>query len=1112
MPFQVHRQTHFHAPRFVVKTIQVMKLTAILLLCAILHVSAKSYSQSVTLTEKGATLEKVLKDIRKQTGFQYLFMDQTADQVKGIDLSVREASIEDVLDLCFKDLPLTYSIENKFIIIKRKNRKVSSEPIKSALPLTDIHGKVMDSLGNPLAGASVYIKGTKLGVQTRQDGTFDFKGINAESTLEVSFTGFQNKEMKIGSRSDINIMLSVSNNPLDEAQVVAYGTTTRRLNVGSISTVSSRDIEEQPISNPLEALEGRMTGVYVQQTSGVSGSGFNLQIRGQNTFMYNNGNVNGNLPLYIVDGVPFSASSLDLNTNISGQITNNASPLNAINPADIESITVLKDADATAIYGSRGANGVVLITTKRGKAGKTKVDLNAYSGAGSITRMMNLLNTPQYLQMRNEAFTNDGASPQGYDHDVNGDWDTTRYTNWQKALIGGTAPTTSMQGSLSGGNQNTQFLVGGGYYRQGTVFPGDFADVKASAHFNINHTSENKRLQATFSVSYVADQSNLPASDPTGIALTLPPDAPPVYNANGGLNWANGSWPIGNNPFAFFATSYNGNTNNLIGSSTISYSILPGLTVKTTLGYNNIALSQTNVTPISAQNPAYNPVGSGNYGNSSVNSWIIEPQTEYSRNVNKGKLSFLVGGTFQQTLSQDQSFFATGYTSDALIQDLTAAPSFYASTSDYTQYRYTAGFGRINYLLEDKYILNLTGRRDGSSRFASGKQFGNFGSVGAGWIFSKEKFVSDLLPILSFGKIRASYGVTGNDQIGYYQYLSTYSATQYPYNGITGLTLARLVNPDFGWGTNKKGELGVELGFFKDRILLVADYYYNRSSNQLVSYPLPVITGQSSVEANLPATVENNGYEFQLNAVNVKTPNFIWNTSINLTIPFNKLLSYPNLAGSSNANLYVVGKSLYIRPLFHFLGVNDTTGVYQFQSAQGATPNPTYPNDLQARKQIAQDFYGGMLNSFRYKQLELDILLQFVKQTGPNYLSYFQPPGMQTNQPITALDRWQRPGDDKSIQQFTQAYGGNAYTAYSNLQQSDAILGNASFIRFKNISLSYQLSPVWTSKMKIQVIRIYLHVQNLFTFTKYLGLDPETQSFGSIPPLKIITGGIQITL
>ncbi|HMH34147.1 MAG TPA: SusC/RagA family TonB-linked outer membrane protein, partial [Puia sp.] len=846
-------------------------------------------------------------------------------------------------------------------------------------------------------------------------------------------------------------------------------------------------------------LEGRVAGLDITQNTGVPGGSFTIQIRGQNSI------ANGNNPLYIVDGVPFTSTSL--NSNFTSPVIDGGNPLNGINPLDIESIDILKDADATAIYGSRGANGVILITTKKGKPGKTKFDLTAYTGAGQITRKMRLLNTPDYLKIRREAFKNDGVVPNNSTARDLLVWDTTRYTNWQKELIGGTSHYTDLEGSISGGNINTQFILGGGYHRETTVFPGNFFDQKASAHVNINHYSENRKFNMAFSGFFVIENNRLLNLDLTNNALVLAPDAPPIYDSAKNLNWQNGTW---NNPFSILLRNYKANSSNLVTNLILSYEVLKGLKLKVNFGYNIMAVDEMQNAPKKSLNPAFAAAqASSVFANSNTSTWIIEPQAEYSFLAGPGTLTALVGGTFQQNLLKAQATQATGFSSDALIENPAAASSLNVLSSTYSQYRYESLFGRINYNLFDKYILNITSRRDGSSRFGPGKQFANFGAVGAAWIFSNENFIKKGIPVISFGKLRASYGTTGNDQIGDYGFLDLWSPTSYPYQDNGSLYPTRLVNSDYAWEVNKKTEAALEIGMLKNRILFTLGYYNNRSSNQLVGYSLPLITGFSSVQANLPATVQNTGWEFELNTTNIRNKHFSWLTAINLTIPRNELVAYPGLEASNYVNKYVVGQSLYIQKLFHNTGVDPQTGIYSFEDAD-KNGSIDYPQDLIAIKKIGKDFYGGLQNTLQYKGWRLDFLFQFVRQTGLNYMYYFAAAGRLSNQPDIVLSRWQKPGDQTNIQQFSQNFSSPATRAYFNNQLSDHATGDASFIRLKNLSFSYQFPTNWTGKIHLQDCRIYLQGQNIVTFSNYLGLDPENQRFYNLPPLRVITAGIQI--
>lgn len=1080
---------------------RVMKLTAFILLVACLQVSAGANSQTLTLSLKGATLEKVFDEIKKQSGYYFLYEEGLLERARRVDIQAKGASLKQVLDTCFMNQPLTYRIVNKIVVVINKELKdinaVDQDPI-------DVKGRVTDKDGNPLSGANVKIKGTSIGTTTDQNGNYELKGIDEKAVLEISYVGHEMQVIAVGNKKIINAILDVSMRELDATIIKGYYTTTKRLNTGNVSKVTAETIGQQPVSNVLQALQGRVPGMFITQHTGVPGSGFTVRLRGQNSI------ANGNDPLYIIDGIPFTSTpigSRSLNNIIVG-----GNPMSFIDVSEIESIEILKDADATAIYGSRGANGVILITTKKGKAGKTKGEINFYTGAGKVTRTMDLLNTSEYIQMRREAFANDGATPQAWDDDLV-NWDTTHYTDWQELLIGGTANITNANASISGGNSNTQFLIGGRYYKESTVFPGNFANEKSSVYFSLTNTSLNQKFKASLSGSFLSDNNNLYRTDLTLVALTLAPNAPSTYDSNGQLNWGPGFF---DNPLRYQLQKYRANTNNLVCNSILSYQLLSSLQFKASLGYTQMNMDEIATYPIGSFPPLFNvKTGSSSFSSNRIKTWLIEPQLIWHKEFGNHKLDILVGTTFQENLKQGETLQAEGYSNDELLDNIAGASTITKSSSAppyYIQYRYNAIFGRINYNWGDKYLINVTGRRDGSSRFGPGKQVANFGAAGAAWVFSKEKIIGNLFPFLSYGKIRASYGITGNDQLTDYQYLNSYSATTYQYLNSVGLIPSRLFNADFAWETNKKFESAIELGVFQDRIIFTANYYMNRSSNQLVGYPLPLITGASSIQFNLPATVRNNGWEFELNTINIKNKRFSWSSSLNLSVPRNKLIAYPNLEGSSYANTYVVGKSLFIRNKLHFIGVDAETGLYDFEDLD-KDGNISFPNDLQPLKEVTQEYFGGFHNNFKYERIELDIFVQFVKQTGLNYLyNFLYAPGLLSNQPRIVLNRWQKPGDISDVQKFTQEYS-TVYDAYDRSQSyGDNILSDASFIRLKNISLSYQLPRTWTQRIKMDNCKIYLQGQNLITLTDYEGMDPENQSTGSLPPLRIITAGIKITL
>jgi len=1076
-----------------------MKMLCILMLAASLQIAARGYSQSISITLKNEPLEKLFTAVEQQTNFRFVYSQEAMELSKHVTIEVKNETLENILKLGFTSQPLTYSIDEKFIIVKIADKKK-----EIVVLFHDINGRVVNENGEGVI-VTITEKGTTNAVSTDADGYFQLKGVDENSVLVVTGVGIETMEIKVAGKSSISISVKTKITGLTEVIInKGYYSTSRKLNTGNVSKVTAETISKQPISNPLSALQGRVSGLQITQLTGVPGGAFTVRLRGQNSI------ANGNDPLYIIDGVPFSSTSIS-STAISLGTTRGGNPLSSINPADIESIEILKDADATAIYGSRAANGIILITTKKGKAGKTKVDVNIYTGIGKVTRFMDLMNTQQYLQMRHEAFSNDGVIPTSSNARDLLVWDTTRYTDWQKLLIGGSSHFTDAQVSLSGGNVNTQFLIGGAYHKESTVFPGDFAANRASVHFNLNHISTDQKFKLLFSNSYVNEINNMPGIDPTQSAFILPPLAPPVYNGTGQLNWGLSASSSFSNPFSIFLRKYKVNTDNLISNVILSYQVFPSLQMKASLGFNNIQLDELSTNPKSSISVFSSSLASARFGKSGIKTWILEPQLNYDVKIGNGKLNTLIGTTFQENIGKGEVLIGTNYTSDALIENISAAPSISTSIS-YSKYRYNAVFGRINYNWTDKYLINLTARRDGSSRFGPGKQFANFGAIGLAWIFSKEKFTNDNLSFLSYGKLRGSYGTSGNDQLGDYNYLDTYSPTSNPYQGILGLSPNRLLNPDFAWELNKKLEANIELGFLKDRILFSTSYYRNRSSNQLVGYSLAPTTGFGSIQYNLPATVQNSGWEFELNTTNIRSENFRWLSEINVSIPRNKLIDYPNIEGSPYANIYQIGKSLNIQKKYHFVGVNSQTGVYIFEDVDG-NGSISSPADLQALKKVEQNFYGGLQNSILYKNWQIDFFFQFVKQTGRNYL-YNSPdlPGNINNLPTYFLNHWQKPGDISDLQRLSQNYGSAAASAWFNLavNSTDNSITDASFIRMKNLSLSYMLPGKWGSKLRLTNSRIYLQGQNLFTITSYKGYDPENQSTSILSPLRIITIGVQL--
>lgn len=961
-----------------------------------------------------------------------------------------------------------------------------------ALQQQEVHGTVTDQNGVPIPGVSVIIKGTNRGTVTNVDGEYNITAA-PQGSLLFSYLGYKPSEVSIDGRREINILLVEDISSLEEVEINAgYYNTTRRESTGNISRVTAEEIQMQPVISPLQALQGRMAGVEITPGGSHPGMAFTIRIRGRNSLRED-----GNFPLYIIDGVPINSTPIESNSELG---TSGMDPLNTLNLSNIKSVEVLKDADATAIYGSRGANGVVLITTKKGHGGRTGLEASIYTGVATVPNKLDLLNTQQYLQIRRQAFENDGIEPtttNAFDLVL---WDQERYTDWQELFFGGTSSLTNASLATSGGDENTSFRLGGSYHKQGTVYPADFDYQKITAGLNFRHVSENKKLEMDLSVNYGLDITDLVGNvDLSHNAFYLPPNAPGIFTEDGELEWQEWAEAGWENPLAGFFNTSKTQSNNLVSSLGISYKLIPGLSIKSNFGYTNLSSREI----IKRPKRSYSPTSWENLDHSSLHlengrkSWIVEPQLEYRGSVGTGNLNVLLGGTFQESDFRQFGLQGEGYVSESLIGNLTTAERIINANSQNTKYRYAAVFGRLGINWGEKYFLNFTGRRDGSSRFGPGKKVANFGAIGGAWIFSEDLFKEDRDSFLSFGKLRASYGITGNDQIGDYGYLDAYEATL----GPGGLYPTQLSNPDYSWEINKKLEGAVELGFLKDHINLSVAWYRNRSSNQLIGYALPSTTGFATIQANLPATVENTGLEVELSTLNFLSKNFDWQTSFNFTLPKNELLEYPGIEQSSYANTYKVGHPLNISLLYQYEGLDPETGYYQVTDV-----NEDGKFDFEDRivvQHFGREFSGGINNNITYKNLSLQFLWEFVKQDG--LLTFFNA-GSIGNQRAAVMGAFD---DGSRYQQVSTSSQAN--NAYSRVLNSPFSIVDASYLRLKTFSLAYNLPSSVLQQLRLRNGKIFLNGKNLLTLTSYEGIDPEMPIGGTqFAGLRTITGGLQV--
>lgn len=960
----------------------------------------------------------------------------------------------------------------------------------------NITGTIYDA-GGGIPGVVVKIKGTNIFTITDEFGQFQIDAQKGD-ILIISYPDYETIEVPINEQTEINLELFPAVTQLEEAVINAgYYTVKDKERTGSIARVTADEIENQPVNNVLDALQGRVPGLDITPTTGLAGGGYTVRIRGQNSISA------GNDPLYIIDGVPYYSGSLGAQ-ELSGSIlpSGNISPLNTLNPSSIETIEILKDADATAIYGSRGANGVIIITTKNGSIGETKISVEFSSSLANITKKLNLLNTEEYIKLRQNALLNDNFSEYpATAYDINGTWEKFRYTDWQRKFIGNYASNNLARASISGGNRNTKFRIENSLSKETTVFPFNFNYKKNITHVNLNHNALNNKLYLNFSGTYSIDNNKLPGTDLTFKSLILPPNAPALYDSQGELNWENSTWE---NPFGELEVVYNNRSQSILANLNMQYHLFKNLSIKSNLGYTSSSLIETKASPSTRFNPAYGATSeysSFTLNEAKRNSWIIEPQIDGTIKTENFTFNYTLGGSLLEQNFDQSIIVGSGYVDNALLNTISAANHINYLKDQITQYRYLGVYSRLNINYINKYFINLTGRRDGSSRFGPNKRYSNFGAVGLAWIFSKEKFLENL-DWLNFGKLRASFGVSGNDQIADYQYLDTHSISNLNYDNNIGISPIRLFNPNYAWEKNRKFETSIELQIFKNNINFESTYYQNISDNLLVGIPQPLTTGFNSINANLDAVVENNGWEFTLTTKNYNLQNVKWNTTIQFTLPYTKLKKFDNLNNSTYRNLLEIGYPLKIYKMYNFLGVNPNTGLFEFQDYNG-DGIITAAHDRQYVADVTPKFYGSILNSINFKNLHLDFSFQYVNKKAFNEFYGFGPAGLMINQPKSVINYWSVTNPNSEYQITTTGNNSDAIKAHSLFASSSSVISDASFLRLKSISIRYQI-PLKSEYL----LELFLNGYNLWTITNFKGGDPE-QLPGFLPPLKRLSFGFK---
>ena len=984
------------------------------------------------------------------------------------------------------------------------------EPVKMEI---DVTGRVINSEdGSALPGVSVAIKGTTTGAITDAEGRYRITVPNAESILVFSFVGFLTAEITTGNRTTIDVRLAGDLKSLSEVVVVGYGTQKKSDLTGSVSSITAKDIRQVPVASLDQALQGRATGVQVTQASAAPGGGVSIRIRGGNSIQASNE------PLFVIDGIPIFPSNATFAPGNAGGQAQNA--LANLNPGDIESMEVLKDASATAIYGSRGANGVVIITTKRGKSGATNVDVENYYGIQQVARQLPLLNAAEFAEIANESRVNRSQAPIFTPDQIASFQNNS--TDWQSQVFR-TAPIRNHQVTVSGGNDATRFALAGNYFeQQGVVLNSGF--TRASLRVNLDK-NVTKRLSIGNSLQISRAWNNQQVTDITrgGVvngSLVFSPTLPVRDPQTGQFTFDNSSVPgsqqVGNPVQDALETLNRTVTNRMLGSVYAEYSILTGLRLRTSFGVDYQAGRRDFYAP-STNNRGRNAFGSALVEKKDVISPVSTVTLTYDRTFGTNQITLLAGYESQtQTVDFLQSS-ATNFPTNALEADnLSLGQVVGTPFSGRSLWRLDSWFGRANYTLASKYLFTATFRADGSSRFGAGNKWGYFPSAALGWRLNEEDFIKDL-NIFSNLKLTASWGLTGNQEIGLYQSLAGLNTVRYPFGEVINIGLApdRLPNSDLRWERTSQYNFALETGILENRVTLEAAYYYKKTQDLLLNVDLPRTTGFSTFLRNI-GSVENRGLELTLNSANL-TGQFKWNMGGNITFNRNKVLAlgpgetFRLAPGTGDGHLQITNSSILQvgQPVGVFFGLK-TDGLYQTgdQIIPGSNSfGSTAPGDIRYvdsngdgivnnsdRTIIGNpqpDFFFGFTNNFSYKNLDLAVFFQGTHGNdvwNVNSHELYRNDGA-TNNSREVLNRW-RPDTPSD-------YWPSAKNRPFVL--SDRHIEDASFLRLRNVTLGYNL-PTSTLGLKwLRSLRVYAQAQNLLTITNYSGFDPEVNSLGQNP-------------
>ncbi len=1069
---------------------KMFRSVALLFLCTTLY--AQNISQSISMDLRDVTLKEFFKNIEAQSSFSVVYRDVILSENPDVSVSVSGRPLKEILSSVLKTHGLSYKVSNKTIVIIKAEEEA---PVKSQQS-KKISGVITDEMGLPVVGANIVIKGTTNGTISDMDGKFSLDAAMGES-LEISYIGFLPMEVKV-DKETFDILMKEDTQGLDEVVVVGYGTVKKRDLTGAVGSIQVDKVQGISVKSVDQMLQGRTSGLYMVQNSGMPGASSTVRIRGGNSIS------GGNEPLYIIDGMPVYPSADASQTALS--------PLNSIPTSDIESIEVLKDASSTAIYGSRGANGVIIVTTKKGKHGNTSVEFASYWGIQNIAKKYDLLDSRSFESLANEALVNSGGTA------IYDETSTPVTTDWQDMTSNKNALTQNYQLTVSGGNDKTTFLTSFNYFNQEGIIKATEMG-KYAFRANIDHKISST-INIGLALTMTKVDNNRVGNSVLRSRLTTPPNLP-VMQDDGSYTFSDNNGVITfDNPVGVINEKVDWHTSfRSLDNAFIEWNIIKGLKFKSSFG----------VDIDYATNKSYNPrsVYSGSQKNGEARkisnntyTWINENILTYTNTWGVHSFTGMVGYTQQQSVYDGFNAGSYGFLNDNLqMNNLGSGTTYTAPGSEVKKWALNSYLARVNYTVNNKYLLTASIRADGSSRFGSDNRWGYFPSVALAWRVSEESFVKEL-NIFSNLKPRVSFGITGNqDGIGTYPAYVLLGSNGYVAGGdkVTGYYPSQVANTDLKWETTSQFDAGIDFGFFNNRLTVTIDGYYKKTRDLLLKVKVPGSSGFSSGLKNI-GEVENKGFELAVNATPIEG-NFIWNTSLNLTYNKNKVLNlgdvsfiYPSQPGQDETGIHL-GRIIQVgQPLGTFYGyVYD--GLFNTTDDIASSAQPTArPGDIRYKDISGPDgtpdgmindldrtiigcaqpkLFGGFNNTFSYKNFDLNVNTLFTIGNDVYNGTRVTMENMQgsTNMLALTINHWT---PDKQNASLPRPLRSKAVMRVSN-----QYVENGSYLRFQNITLGYNVPSEFLSFAKyVSSLRLYASLQNFFTITSYSGDNPEVSKYG----------------